>query len=53
MYTEHNTEARSHNQGLHRKAPSITYSECVTVVLVMQHTPHYIIMARLVLHFPH
>ena len=31
------TEARSHNQCCHAKAISITYSECLSVALVIQH----------------
>jgi hypothetical protein len=36
-YVQRNTEARSCNQCCHRKAISITYSECVFVALVTQH----------------
>jgi hypothetical protein len=33
----HNTEACSHNNCCHGKAINITYSECVSVLLVIQH----------------
>jgi hypothetical protein len=37
MYVQRNTEARSPNHLCHGKAISITYSECVSVALVIQH----------------
>jgi hypothetical protein len=36
MY-QHKTEARSHNHFRRRKAEIITYSQCVSVALVIQH----------------
>jgi hypothetical protein len=37
MYKEQNTDARSRNHFCRGKARSITYSECVSVVLVVHH----------------
>jgi len=37
MYYTPNIEARSRNNCYHRIAISITYSECVSVVLPIQH----------------
>ena len=37
MYVKRNTEARSRNHGWRRKAKSITYSECVSLALVIRH----------------
>jgi hypothetical protein len=44
--TRHNTKARSLSHCCSGKAISITYSECVSVVLVMQHAMH---MRRIIL----
>jgi len=37
MYEERNTDALSRNHSCRGKARSITYSECVSVVLVVQY----------------
>jgi hypothetical protein len=37
MYVQRNTEARSRNQCCRGKAINVTYSECVSVALVIQH----------------
>jgi hypothetical protein len=37
MYVYRNIEALSRNHCCHKKAISITYSECVSVALVIQH----------------
>ena len=37
MYVQRNIEARSRNHYCHGKAASITYSECVSVALLVQH----------------
>jgi len=37
MYVSHNTQARSCNQCCSGKATSITYSECASVALGIQH----------------
>ena len=37
MYVQHNTEARLCNHCCRKKAIIITYSECVSVALVIQH----------------
>ena len=38
LYVGRNIEVRSHNHSCFGKATLITYSECVSVALVMQHT---------------
>jgi hypothetical protein len=40
MYVQCNVEERSHNHCCRQKAVSITYSECVFVILVTQHAKH-------------
>jgi hypothetical protein len=37
IYVYCKTEARSHNSFCHAEATNITYSECVSVALVIQH----------------
>jgi len=37
MYIQRNIEARSRNRCCHGKAINITYSECVSVVLIIKH----------------
>ena len=37
MYIQRNIEARSRNRCCHGKAIDITYSECVSVVLIIKH----------------
>jgi hypothetical protein len=46
MYVQRNIEVRSQNHSLRGKAISITYSECVTVALVIQHAKR---MCRIIL----
>jgi hypothetical protein len=46
MYVLRNVEARSRNHCCCGKAISITYSECVSVALVIQHSKH---MRRIIL----
>jgi hypothetical protein len=46
MYVERNIEARSRHYFSRGKAKSITYSECVSVALVAQHTKR---MRRIIL----
>jgi hypothetical protein len=46
MYYKRNTEARSRNHCCHGKAISITYSEFVSMALVIQHTKR---MRRIIL----
>ena len=43
MY-KHNNGARSHNHCCRWKAITIQYYECVSVALVIQHAPYYIVM---------
>jgi hypothetical protein len=40
IYVEHNSEARLRNYGYSGKAISVTYSECVSVALVIQHAKY-------------
>ena len=40
MYVQRNTETRSRKKRGHGKAVSITYSECVSVALGIQHAMH-------------
>jgi hypothetical protein len=40
MYVQRKIEARSGNHFYHEKAVSITYSECVSVAVVIQHSKH-------------
>jgi nitrogenase molybdenum-iron protein alpha/beta subunit len=40
MYVQHNTEERLCNNCCHGKTISITYSECMSVALVIQHAKH-------------
>jgi hypothetical protein len=63
MYVKRNTEVRSRNHCCHVKAISITYSEYMSVVLVIQHAksmrriivkcglyhifPHYLIKVKI------
>jgi hypothetical protein len=50
MYVQCNIEARSYNQCWSGKAISITYSECVSVALAIQHAKHmrHIILSSVV-----
>jgi len=37
MYIQRNIEARSRNRCCHGKAINVTYSECVSVILIIKH----------------
>jgi hypothetical protein len=46
MYIQRNIEARSRNRCCHGKAINITYSKCVSVVLIIKHATR---MRRIIL----
>ena len=46
MYIQRNIEARSRNRCYHGKVINITYSECVSVVLIIKHATR---MRRIIL----